>query len=310
MDRSIMPQTEGLPAFASNLISEATRQAEHEAIYHEAIELSGLLLRTVDMLHVGVVMVGPGRRLLFANRAAKQLLLRRDGIAVCNGRLHAATPAATQAFDRQLRVAIARPAQASKAGSAFTLPLSGGRCLTVLAMGCGRSPGGKPSAAILFVSDPGAEPDVDECYIARTYALTRAEARLLRALVSGRTLSEYAQAAHITLFTAKGYLKHIFEKTGTSRQADLVRLVLADPILRLIPDAVTPDEEVWARRPHAREGRVRSPSMSNLATRLHRRWPISHSGPSHPCAGNDRDLPLRSTASESLHDDGQSEVVT
>jgi DNA-binding CsgD family transcriptional regulator len=223
------------------------------------------LLRIVDMLHVGVVLVGPGRRLLFANRAAKQLLLRRDGIAVCNGRLHAETPAATQVLDRHLRAAIAGPAD-GKGGDVVTLPTSGGRRLTLLIMGCGRPPppGGEPSS-ILFISDPGAEPDVDAPYLARTYGLTPAEARLLRALVRGRTLGEYAQAARITLFTAKGYLKQVFNKTGTSRQADLVRIVLADPILRLIcyrdPSAIKHDEESTPRY------RTRRPACNARASR-------------------------------------------
>jgi DNA-binding CsgD family transcriptional regulator len=64
--------------------------------------------------------------------------------------------------------------------------------------------------------------------------LTPAETRLLRSLLDGKRLADYARDADIGLFTAKGYLKQIFSKTGASRQADLVRLVLADPILRLV----------------------------------------------------------------------------
>jgi DNA-binding CsgD family transcriptional regulator len=35
-----------------------------------------------------------------------------------------------------------------------------------------------------------------------------------------------AQALHVTRNTAKTHLKNIFEKTGTKRQAELVRLLL------------------------------------------------------------------------------------
>jgi hypothetical protein len=35
-------------------------------------------------------------------------------------------------------------------------------------------------------------------------------------VVRGHALSKYAQAARITPFTAKGYLKQVFNKTGTN----------------------------------------------------------------------------------------------
>jgi len=76
-------------------------------------------------------------------------------------------------------------------------------------------------------------PDIDERHVALAYGLTRAETRL-GALLDGKRLGDYAREAGITLFTAKGYLKQIFIKTGVNRQADLVRLILGDPALRLV----------------------------------------------------------------------------
>jgi DNA-binding CsgD family transcriptional regulator len=70
-------------------------------------------------------------------------------------------------------------------------------------------------------------------HVAQRYGLAPSEARLLLTLIEGRRISDYATEAGITLNTAKEYLKKLFDKTGTSRQADLVRLILADPVLRL-----------------------------------------------------------------------------
>jgi len=46
-------------------------------------------------------------------------------------------------------------------------------------------------------------------------------------------LTDHAEGAGITLNTAKTHLKQIFAKTGSRRQSDLIRLILADPVLRL-----------------------------------------------------------------------------
>ena len=44
-----------------------------------------------------------------------------------------------------------------------------------------------------------------------------------------RTISEVADELEITLNTARTHLKQVFEKTGTKRQAELVRLLLQSP---------------------------------------------------------------------------------
>jgi DNA-binding CsgD family transcriptional regulator len=64
------------------------------------------------------------------------------------------------------------------------------------------------------------------------FDLTPAEARLVTALCSGETLAGYAGATGATLNTVKTHLKHVFEKTGETRQTDLVRRVATDLALR------------------------------------------------------------------------------
>jgi len=56
--------------------------------------------------------------------------------------------------------------------------------------------------------------------------LTPTEAELAAALAEGRTLAEFAEARGCSEQTGRTHLKRILEKTGTSRQADLVRVLL------------------------------------------------------------------------------------
>jgi DNA-binding CsgD family transcriptional regulator len=69
--------------------------------------------------------------------------------------------------------------------------------------------------------------------IARHYRLTPAELRVLLAVVEVGSIRESAESLGIAETTAKTHLAHLYAKTGTSRQADLVKLVagFASPLL-------------------------------------------------------------------------------
>lgn len=68
----------------------------------------------------------------------------------------------------------------------------------------------------------------DRCdQLVELFGLSRTEAKLALALSRGRTLNEAAGEIGITIETARSYSKRIFSKTGTRRQAELVRLILA-----------------------------------------------------------------------------------
>jgi DNA-binding CsgD family transcriptional regulator len=59
--------------------------------------------------------------------------------------------------------------------------------------------------------------------IASVFKLTPSEMRVLMAIVGG--VPEIAPVLGISETTVKTHLQHVFEKTGTQRQADLVKLV-------------------------------------------------------------------------------------
>ena len=61
----------------------------------------------------------------------------------------------------------------------------------------------------------------------RRYAITPAESRVMMLIVQGMTIAETADVLGISLPTAKTHLARLFDKTGTSRQADLVRLAMS-----------------------------------------------------------------------------------
>ena len=64
----------------------------------------------------------------------------------------------------------------------------------------------------------------------KLYALTPVETRLACLLARGVSLAEAAEAMHVREQTARSYLKQIFLKTETKRQAELVWLMLKSSV--------------------------------------------------------------------------------
>jgi DNA-binding CsgD family transcriptional regulator len=83
----------------------------------------------------------------------------------------------------------------------------------------------RPSATVL-ITDPEVKvrSRVDE--LRERFGLTRAEAAFALEIIKGDGRKATADRLGITVGTARGHLSKIFDKTGVSRQAELVRLLL------------------------------------------------------------------------------------
>ena len=90
-----------------------------------------------------------------------------------------------------------------------------------------RRKGGVASAAVaaLFVRKAEMETAPPSEVIGKTYKLTPTELRVLRAIVSVGGVRQVAGNLGVADTTVKTHLGRLFEKTGVSRQADLVKLV-------------------------------------------------------------------------------------
>jgi DNA-binding CsgD family transcriptional regulator len=87
--------------------------------------------------------------------------------------------------------------------------------------------------ALVLASAPEMEAGFGEQGLRAVYDLTPAEARLAAALCAGQSLADHAESAGVSLNTVKYHLKSVFGKTGETRQPDLVRRLMADPVLRV-----------------------------------------------------------------------------
>jgi DNA-binding CsgD family transcriptional regulator len=120
----------------------------------------------------------------------------------------------------------------------------GASSLAVTPLHPSANPGGPlEPLAVIFIraGDPAPLPLPE--LLRQAYGLTAAEARVLLAVVGGARLAHYAEGQAVSLETVRSQLKHVFAKTGCARQADLVRLVLNNPIFQLAGNA--PGSRSW-----------------------------------------------------------------
>jgi len=79
---------------------------------------------------------------------------------------------------------------------------------------------------VAFISDPGLEESAAQQLLGELFELSPAEANLAIKLARGLSLAQVCAEQSISQHTARAQLKSIFAKTGATRQAELVRLVL------------------------------------------------------------------------------------
>ncbi len=185
----------------------------------------------LNRLRQGVLLVDDAGKVRFANRAAEQIFADGAGLRVASGVLHAATTNETCTLHKTIARCVDTAATGAEA-PASRVRLSRGndrRPLSVLVIPL------RPQApwtrlyrpsAIVFINDPERDIAVRSDHLREEFGLTRAEAALALEILAGRGLQVAADRLKITPTTARTHLAHIFEKTETSRQAELVRLIL------------------------------------------------------------------------------------
>jgi DNA-binding CsgD family transcriptional regulator len=83
-----------------------------------------------------------------------------------------------------------------------------------------------PPTALVVIVDPELEPVPDSDALRRLYGLTKNEAKVALHVLDGKGLVPIADELEISLATVRTHLQHVFDKTDTHRQAELVRLLL------------------------------------------------------------------------------------
>lgn len=183
----------------------------------------------VDMFPMAVIIADAQGAVRLSNARGRALLADRQALFVDPlGRVRLID----RAQDARLYQTIRAVQEGSDVDCALAAPRrEDGVQLSILVVPVGRGTGGASRGVTLFVSDPDTPPAIHPETLEGLYGLTVAEARLVIGLVSGQTLDGVAETTGTSPNTLKNHLKSVFRKTGATRQAELMKLVLSGPAI-------------------------------------------------------------------------------
>ena len=185
---------------------------------------------TFDGLGAGMFLVDAAGRLIHANAAGNAILGASDILNSVGGRL----VASDAHIDRTLRDVFAAAGQGDAAlgTKGIAVPLIGKDGERYIAHALPLTSGARrragvvgTAAAALFVRKATLTAPSASQAIGSAFKLTPTELRVLMAIVEVGGVPEVAAAFGVADTTVRTHVGRLFEKTGTARQADLVKLV-------------------------------------------------------------------------------------
>lgn len=192
-------------------------------------------MELLDANNRGVIFLGRDGRVLFANRAASEIAAAGDGVVLSGEGLSLLRGTDDTMLRRLLGEALLYESYST--GVMWAERPSGKRPFSILVAPLSRDNSlmtAVQPAICVVVTDPERQPSPPEDRLRRLFGLTPSEARLAARLALGEALHDAAASLGIAYSTARTQLSVIFRKTSTSRQAELVRLLIADvPTLSL-----------------------------------------------------------------------------
>jgi DNA-binding CsgD family transcriptional regulator len=169
-------------------------------------------------------LIDEGGRLIEANACVRF----GDGLQLAQGRLHAPRAADRKRL-REFLAAMVRPDRSSdEYAPTLALPRPSGLRPWLLAhIDCRKISRGRarPAAILLLITDVEAPARLPRGLLMQVFGLTVTEAQLARELATGMALQEASLQLGISEGHARQRLKKIFDKTGTSRQGELIALL-------------------------------------------------------------------------------------
>ena len=196
------------------------------------------MVDTLNGLAAGVFLVDADMRLVHANTSGSEMLQNEAAMRQVDDMLASADPAASKALRDICQmvgdggelvlhgVAVAIRGRDGEPYVAHVLPLTSGA----------RHWRGRlyKATAAIFVRCATVERPSALSAMAQLYGLTAAETKVLVGIVEIGGVPAVAKAHGVSRETVRTHLKRVFEKTGTTRQADLVKFLagIVSPLTR------------------------------------------------------------------------------
>lgn len=168
-------------------------------------------------------LIDKSHKVLAMNAPAEKIVGKGDGVSLRVDRLSIDVGQDSELF----RDAVARIMAGNLAHKSLCVNRpSGAPSIRVTVAGDPREPRERDDVAIVLMHDEEERCAPDIQTLEDMFDLTNAEARVVAHLCTGLTLEQSSRQLGVAITTARTHLGRAMEKTGTHRQADLVRLVL------------------------------------------------------------------------------------
>jgi PAS domain-containing protein len=193
----------------------------------------------LDRLTFGVLITDGAGHVLLLNRAAEEMATANDGLLLQGGRLEATQSEEAIGLARHITEAVRTAGRrGTEGGGSICISRPSGRrpfavLVAPLSPETALAAEHQVPAALILITDLGRQPKMLGRRLVELFGLTAAEACLAVALVTGKRLEDIAEERSVRMPTLRTQMRAILNKTGADRQADLMRLIVGLPAVRV-----------------------------------------------------------------------------
>jgi DNA-binding CsgD family transcriptional regulator len=180
----------------------------------------------LDRSPLAFLLIDSESRVLYSNPASREITDRKDALTIEGGIFSLRSSKDDAAFRKKMSTLASasdvRHLEVSR--PSHKMPY---RLMLTSADSSGAVPLGVslPAVSVLII-DGESKPNPDTTILRELFSLTPAEARVAGKLLQGLTLDEIAAESKVSVETIRSHVKRILSKTATTRQSELILLIL------------------------------------------------------------------------------------
>jgi len=202
------------------------------------------------MFPMGVLVIGRSGNLLAANRVGRHTLNHGGSISESGG----VVTLTSATYNRKLQHLLCRARAGLGSQAALRVPRRSGKPLLILFVPireeAARVPEDGP-LALLIMNGPPDRPD--PALLSDLFGFTAAESKVAPLFTQGKSVVDVARALEISENTTRNHLKHMYKKTTTRKQCELVHALLTSPAGLVVSRG---SEETTPARPRPQRARA------------------------------------------------------